>query len=264
MKLKAHQRIIREQKAKEKPLCLFPDKPDVIDLKKAIVKPVSFLTAEKIIKEYEWIGTMPLPKSCRFIFGIFFNGFCGGVLIFVEPSTRQFNKNHPRQAVQLNRGACVHWTPKNTASFLISKSTKKLKECGIKIITAYCTVEAGEIGTIYQASNWWYVGKTSPSNVYWLDNHWIAERTLADKKKWSKNKPKRWLEAFNNLPKKRLKAKSKYVRLIGTNKENKKIAKLYNFTQKPYPKRSNAVEVSREIHTNTIGEGAGQYRDTAQ
>ena len=32
----------------------------------------------------------------------------------------------------------------------------------------------------------------------------------------------------------------------------------------PYPKRPDAVEVSREIRTNTIGEGEGQYLDTAQ
>ena len=34
--------------------------------------------------------------------------------------------------------------------------------------------------------------------------------------------------------------------------------------KKPYPKRPDAVEVSREIRTNTIGEGEGQYLDTAQ
>tara|TARA_R100001594_G_scaffold35006_1_gene64109 strand:+ start:305 stop:1024 length:720 start_codon:yes stop_codon:yes gene_type:complete len=239
--MKSHQRIIREKKTKEVNLLLFKNRPNIINLKKTIVKPINFKTAEKIILEYEWIGTMPLPKSCRFMFGIYFDGVCGGVSVFVEPSTRQFNKNHPRQAVQLNRGACVHWTPKNTASKLISQSLKLLKKQNIKIITAYCTREAGEYGTIYQSLSWDYVGKTQPSYSYWLDNHWIAERTLADKKKWAKNKSQEWKDYFNNLPKRKLKGKFKYVKLLGTKKENKEIKTLYNFYAKPYPKRNNAT-----------------------
>ena len=45
MKLKAHQRIIREQKAKENPLSLFPEKPDIIDLKKAVVRKINYQKA---------------------------------------------------------------------------------------------------------------------------------------------------------------------------------------------------------------------------
>ena len=68
MKLKAHQRIIREQKAKENPLSLFPEKPDIIDLKKAVVRKINYQTAEKIIIEYEWLGNM--PTYCTHYFGI--------------------------------------------------------------------------------------------------------------------------------------------------------------------------------------------------
>tara|TARA_R100001594_G_C3958986_1_gene244846 strand:- start:42 stop:761 length:720 start_codon:yes stop_codon:yes gene_type:complete len=238
--MKSYQRIIRERKIKEKPpLSLFPDYPLNINLQESKVRPISFKTAEKIILEYEWIGTMPLPKSCRFIYGIYFDGICGGVVVFVEPSTRQFIKKNPRQAVQLNRGACVHWTPKNTASRLISKSIKILKTKGIKIIQAYCTLEAGEYGTIYQSLSWWYVGKTSSSYTYFLDNHWISERTLADKKKWAKNKSKKWIKLFSNLPKKQLKGKLKYIKLIGSKKENKINAKRYNYKPLKYIKRGN-------------------------
>jgi len=260
--MKAHQRIIRERKAQEQSLNLFSCKPDVIDIKQAVVREVSFITARAIILEYEWIGTMPLPKSCRFIFGLYFNGICGGVIVYVEPSTRQFNADYPRQVVQLNRGACIHWTPKNSASFLISKSTKILKEAGIKIVIAYCTIEAGEYGTIYQALSWWYIGKTKPSKTYFLDNHWISERTLADKIKWAKNKSPEWLKHFKNLPFRYLDGKFKYVKFLGSHRENKLIIDMYAYKKHQYPKRP-AVEVSREIHGDSISEGVGQFHDTA-
>ena len=194
------------------------------------------MTAKKIILEHEWIGTMPLPKSCRFIYGIYFDGYCGGVVVYVEPSTRQFNELYPRQAVQLNRGACLHWTPHNTASYFLSKTFKMLKKQGIKIIVAYCTQEAGEIGIIYQSLNFGYIGETAKSNVYWLDNHWISERTLADKTKWAKNKPE-YLEAFKSLKTKPLKPKYKYMLLIGSKTESKNIRKIYNIIPKQYPRR---------------------------
>ena len=67
MKSKAHQRIIREQKAKEKAsLGLFSDKPDEINLQKTKIRQINYQTAEKIILEYEWLGTMPTYSTHYF------------------------------------------------------------------------------------------------------------------------------------------------------------------------------------------------------
>ena len=234
---KAHQRIIREEKATEIKLSLFNTVPETIELKNAVVKRINYITAQKIIIEYEWIGSMPLPKSCRFMYGIYFDGICGGCVVYVEPSTRQFNELYPRQAVQLNRGACVHWTPKNSASYLISRTIKDLKKEGVKIIIAYCTQEAGEIGTIYQALGWDYVGNTTPSYTYYLDGYWVSSRTLADKVKWAKNKSIEWVDKFRNLPKKKVLEKYRYVKLIGTKSDNEKIREVFGFYPLEYPKR---------------------------
>jgi hypothetical protein len=235
--MKCHQRIVRERKASETSEQLFAHMPDNTDLFKTAVEPISFGTASKIILEYEWIGTMPLPKSCRYIYGIYFGDFLGGCIVYVEPSTRQFNASMPRQVVQLNRGACLPWTPKNTASYLISKTYKPLKEDGVKLIIAYCTKEAGEVGTIYQALNWWYIGETAPSKAYFLDNHWVSERTLADKHKWAKSRGVEWQNKFKNLPSWQLQGKYRYVHLLGNYRENKKIVEEHGFERKPYPKR---------------------------
>jgi len=51
-----------------------------VDIKKAVVKEVSYQMAEKIIKDYEWLGCMPaIVWHC---YGIFFYGYCAGVVCY--------------------------------------------------------------------------------------------------------------------------------------------------------------------------------------
>lgn len=260
--MKAHQRIIREQRQAEGIISdLFPTVPDAPCLKTSSISAISYLTARPIIEDNEWIGTMPLPKSCRFIFGIYFNGILGGVAVFVEPSTRQFNKKHPRRVVQLNRGACLWWTPKNTASNLITRSIDLMKKHGVIAVIAYCTPEAGEYGTIYQACNFLHTGLTAKSKSYFMDNHWVSERTLADKLSWAKGKDPLWLQKFKNLKSRPQLPKLRYLKLFGSHKENKQFMADYSVEIFPYPKR--AGEGSRESRTDSISEGLGQFQNPA-
>lgn len=239
--MKAHQRLIRENAETKTLYQLFDAVPKNISLKSAVFKQINYLTAKPIIEEHEWIGTMPLPKSCRFMYGVYFDEIMGGCIVYVEPSTRQFNKEYPRKVVQLNRGACVWWTPKNTASWLISKSFKELKKEGIVAVVAYCTPEAGEFGTIYQACNFTYTGLTQKSKSYFLDNHWVSERTMADKIAWAKTKDSRWMDAFKGVPSREQKPKHRYFKLIGHFNDNKNFIKAFDIKTLPYPKRLNNI-----------------------
>ena len=258
MKLKAHQRIIREQKSKENPLGLFPDKPDVIDLKKATVRQIDYHTAEKIILEYEWLGTM--PTYCTHYFGIYFNGICGGVVVFGIGIPKNVledicGKEHLPDVRVLTRGACVYWTPVGSATKLIGNSLKLLKKDGYKIVVAYSDVRAGEIGTIYQACNFLYNGSSFGGSEVLVNGKWRTRmpRIIKEKKLDTKN-----------LPTRKRSLKHRYIYLMGTKKEIKELKRKLRYKILPYPKRPDAVEVSREIRTNTIGEGEGQYLDTAQ
>lgn len=78
---KAHQRIIRESKVKVDNGGLF-GYPEA-DIKNAICKKIDYKTAEKIILEYEWLGTMGQGMYC---YGIYFENVCAGVVCFGLPS----------------------------------------------------------------------------------------------------------------------------------------------------------------------------------
>jgi len=79
--VKAHQRIIREEKAKSDTGGMFGH-PEA-NIKTAICKRISYETAQKIILEYEWLGTMGQGLYC---YGIYFEGVCGGVVCFGLPA----------------------------------------------------------------------------------------------------------------------------------------------------------------------------------
>ena len=250
--MKAHQRIIREKKSKEKPLLLFSDKPDFVDIKKAKIKRINYKTAEKIILEYEWLGTM---GQCMFAYGIFFENICAGVVCFGLPSSpiagNICGEKYNDIAICLERGACVYWAHPHSASKLISYACKDLaKNTKYKIFYAYSDESAGEIGTVYQSCNWYCLGKMpsggSQIKMINLEGKLLSSRHLIKYAKQIDKTINRTNEARDLLLKygwkiKRTQPKIKYVWFEGTKKEKNSFINSLKYDIQPYPKRSNAM-----------------------
>jgi len=161
----AHQYIIRKNKSKEEKLEFDHNK---LDLSNTSIRLIAKSLAKKIIVEYEWLKSMPLIT--RYCLGIYFridnDEHLGGVLVLSDDyadNTGVWEKyGFDDKIILLSRGVCLWWTPKNTASYFISKAYKWLKNnTKYRIITATVDPAAGEIGTIYQSLNWYYVGLMS-------------------------------------------------------------------------------------------------------
>ena len=264
-KMKAHQRIIREQKSKEKPLLLFSDQPDEVDIKQATIRSVSYETAKKIILEYEWLGTMGTTQRH---FGIYFDGHCGGVVCYgyfqaMEGYRKFVGEEFAEMGIQLSRGACFHWAHEHSASKLISGSLAILRREGYKYAVAFSDPEAGEIGTVYQATNWHYTGfgKTKHYNIIYHDGRTFMNDRDFNKKYGFKNLSN-FMDEHQELRLKTIEPKARYIKLLGNKSENKKMARVLTPRIHPYPKR-NAVQDSRENRSDTIGESLGQYQSTA-
>lgn len=134
-----------------------------LDLATARVRPISRSLALSVILRYEWLGTLPPVQR---YFGIFFGPYLAGVTaVAVGNGTagaftaKQYGLSG-RELATLTRGACVHWAPPGTNSKLVAWTVRLLRELepGAKLLVAYADAEAGEIGTIYQASGWTYIG----------------------------------------------------------------------------------------------------------
>ena len=176
--MKAHQRIVREQVAQTKSGDLFGNWWDDVntDISKAVVRKTTQETAKTIIEEYEWLGCLAAVNW--FYYGIFFDNVCGGVVCYGPEYSENLGKVAREQGraaadwskygfegkmILLNRGACVHWAHPHSASKLIRQSMKMLP-AKYEVVTATVDDLAGEVGTIYQACGFHYIGSMRDAN----------------------------------------------------------------------------------------------------
>lgn len=158
--MKAYQRIIREEKEQTNDN-LFGKWWESVDttLSKAVVRETTYETAKRFIEDYEWMRVM--PAIVLYCYGIFFDKNCGGCVVYSPEYAENLGVwdkyGYTGKLVLLARGACAHWTPTNTASRLIRQSIRLLPR-EVEVITATVDPKAGEVGTIYQACGFNYVG----------------------------------------------------------------------------------------------------------
>jgi hypothetical protein len=154
--VKAHQRIIRERAEIQEPREPLPT------LDGCTVQRITREQARPIVLRYEWLGTMGRARAWYGLHAP--DGEILGVVGFghgIGAASRNLcGPDLVGQAMCLERGATVHYAPRNAGSFLIRRACRLAhREHGWAIFFAYADPDAGEVGTIYQACGWDYVGQ---------------------------------------------------------------------------------------------------------
>jgi hypothetical protein len=163
----AHQKLIKDQMEKEDAHNLFGRWWENVDtdIKKAVVQEIDVRTATNLIKRYEWLQCM--PAMVQYCYGIYFEGNLGGAVVYSTEYSENLGHwdkfDYTGKIILLSRGACVHWSHPHSASKLITQSMKMLPD-KYKVVTATVDELAGEIGTIYQACNFTYIGSMRENN----------------------------------------------------------------------------------------------------
>lgn len=163
--MKAWQRKIREQREAES---LDSDlfgawwKSETYSLDHCVVEQINSKDAASIILKYEWLGTMP-PFAWR-CFGLRHKDslLAASVFVALKNGNVPYTLFHHR-SVALVRGASVHWAPTNAASKLTQGALRLIEVSSpeMDFAVAFVDSEAGEIGTIYQACGWHFLGWTT-------------------------------------------------------------------------------------------------------
>jgi hypothetical protein len=254
--MKAHQRIIREKYATQSSFRIS------CNIDKAIIRKISRADAKDIILQYEWLGTM--PAVVWHAYGIFFDNCCGGVVCYGP----EYSENLGIQArktgrkcadwskygfegkmILLNRGACVHWAHPHSASKLIRRSMALLPS-RYEVVTATCDPAAGEIGTVYQASGFHYVGSMREGNSAvknrYMDRHaWLIDGRIvgprALRQRCGSIKRADVLRVFPTATKIKQHSKRRYFAFRGPAAVQKAHYKAIEHLIKPYPKRAEEV-----------------------
>jgi hypothetical protein len=203
-----------------------------LDIAKAEVQPITLAEARSIIDE-------PMPAVMRYCFGIFFNGRCGGAVVYGDEYAENLGVwdryGYSGKIVALLRGACTHWAHPHAASKLIRRSMDLLP-AHYKVVTATVDRAVGEIGTIYQACGFDFVGTMRGGGraLIQLNGKHISERQ-AGRLVGTRGAHALAKLGFDAITVPR---RERYFVFRGTRSERKELRAAIGSLIKPYPKRT--------------------------
>ena len=233
------------------------------------------------IKRYEWLGNIGVtPRWC---FTARYNNLLGGVVLVNEPTSysKLLGDDTPVYEALIQRGATASWTPKNLGSRLVSFSCRWMVENTKKrLFVGYADPKAHEIGTIYQACNFDYIGDNFGSAFLYRNpaikngntfsaqslkrtssfRRWCKENSVPFQSIWIKSNgfkdlssipvdvKNRWYcwikDTIANSTKILTEKKRKYALIMATDKKEKReLLSKKSYTTYPYPKRGDSSEV---------------------
>lgn len=159
-------------------------------------------------------------------YSVFENDIWCGVVLFGGGASvnmpKKFNLNNG-QYLELNRMALNG--KQSSTSKVLSIAIKLIKkEClTVKMLFSYADKGQNHNGTIYQATNWYYIENIESSGTeYFINGIWKHDRGRYN-----------WGVDFKKLPKRKKAGKHKYVFPL-----NKNLVTLCKSLSKPYPKKA--------------------------
>ncbi len=164
---------------------------------------------KQFIERHEWLGSMPHRPTHRFI--ATYKGIIAGAIVMSTPNafSNLLGKESRDLEKLISRGACISWSPKNLASALIMYSIRwMVTNTPYRYFTAYSDVEARELGTVYQACNFIYLGQNSGARFEYF-NLSISNKGFSDRifrkatsfKLYARNLRINWKNSWNNRDK---------------------------------------------------------------
>jgi len=154
-------------------------------LKDYIVQPCGIECIKSFIEKWHYSKNTN-GISSRYCFKLLNGSKTVGASIFgFLAMANQWKKyaNNEDKVIELRRLCCVDDTPKNTESYFISKCLLFLKkQTEIEIVLSYADPFYGHEGTIYKASNFKFIGTSSPGKILEYQNRRYHEKSLRAKK----------------------------------------------------------------------------------
>ena len=122
------------------------------------------------IKRHEFL--VNLSQFTTHWFACYYNEILAGVILMNMPNafSKLLGENTPKLERLISRGACISWSPKNLASsFLMWCINWMIHNTQYRLFTAYSDPSAKELGTIYQACNFYYLGQNAGTTTRYIN-----------------------------------------------------------------------------------------------
>jgi len=158
------------------------------EVKSYIVEETSFNpTVRKFLKKWhysDYVNIQAKHTFCLFKEGKFGIPEMIGVCIYTRPAGPSaglsYYPQNPDKVLELRRLCLIDDTPKNAESYFVGHTLRWLKKnTDWEFVLSYADEEQGHTGVIYKASNFKYLGKTSPGKTLEVDGKKFHIRTLS-------------------------------------------------------------------------------------
>lgn len=213
---------------------------------KYAVKEIASKLAKEMVKKYHYSGK--IIHNSLINLGVFKDDELVGCLQYGYPlnhkkTSDKIHKDY--KMMELNRMVMIDSEPRNSESQAIAVCHKWLREnTDLDYILSFSDGKEGNVGYIYQATNWTYIGYLLSDSFFELDGNILHSITA-----WHRYKEKHPLKethttkeilckTFNNV--KRITSKQ-YIYLFPLKKRVK-----FPFEAKPYPKKDKEIKIISE------------------
>jgi hypothetical protein len=202
---------------------------------------INYETAMRVVTKYHYLHR---PAPCSFAFGLYeINGDSSklftmdrlvGVITYGTPSSAPLRSGicgveEKDNVIELTRLWVEDSTPKNAESYLIGNTLPMVNK---EIVVSFAEIEAGHVGTVYQATNWIYTGLSAKRTNWTIEGVELHGQTIADKY------TSKELRAFvgDRFKLKDRPRKHRYVYLNCTKRRKKQLLSKLRYCIEPYPK----------------------------
>lgn len=214
-----------------------------LDVSRCYSRPVNYETAARIVKDYHYAKRVP---SIVVAVGMWVDDILAGVITYGIPPNRNAlgfcGEEYIPNALELNRLFVFDWAGYNSESWLIGQSFSWIEKERPEyyLLVSYADPMQDHYGTIYQATNWIYTGTgnaSAPSDAR-VNGKIMSEKNIFNiygthNRSELRDKHGLSVEEIERLPKHR------YVYILGSKGQRKRMRKKIVWPILPYPKRNN-------------------------
>lgn len=181
--------------------------------------------------------------SAMFTFGLYDGLHLLGVIIYGKPASPSLcsgvcGPEESSRVIELTRLWVEDGTPKNTESYFIGR-TLNLLPIEYDVIVSYAEIQAGHVGTVYQATNWIYTGMSDRHIEWRLDGESNKHSRHLFDEVGGINKAK---EIYGDkMQKHERPRKHRYIFFRGSKSRRKELRKKLKYSEKKYPKKLDEI-----------------------
>lgn len=200
------------------------------------IRPISFRMAMRVVVEKHYLHRR---GPCSVAFGLFCNTSDKllGVITYGTPSSSPLRSGvcgpeEKDNVIELTRLWIDDIAPKNSESFFISNTVKRVNK---EIVVSFAEIDAGHVGTVYQAANWIYTGLSAKRTNWNIEGVSLHGQTIADKYKTSDAIKAAHGNKFSLVDRPR---KHRYIYFNTNRKRRRQLLGQLRYPILPYPKNN--------------------------